>query len=230
MVVGCGGPVLILFIGGVWYFAATREHTAVAPVAQKVRPGGDKAVLTLEDGRQVVLDSSVKGMVAKQEGVTITQKKEGLLTYEGTAADAAGTLNTLTVPPGGQFQVVLPDSSHVWLNSASSLRYPTVFSGGTREVELTGEGYFEIRHHAGRPFFVRCGALRVEVLGTGFDVMGYADEPAPRVALVEGSVAVHSGQDRVVIRPGQQAEPAGSEGRLIVRYRGYDAGVGVAAG
>jgi ferric-dicitrate binding protein FerR (iron transport regulator) len=124
--------------------------------------------------------------------------------------------NRLTTPRGGLFQVTLPDGSRVWLNSASSLKYPASFSGQERRVELTGEGYFEVAADKSRPFFVALNNMQVQVLGTDFNVMAYEDEEAVRTSLVSGSVCIISGEETVTVKPGQQASRLKENGRVVL--------------
>lgn len=114
--------------------------------------------------------------------------------------------HTLYVGKGGEYKVILPDGSVVWLNSESSLRYPTRFSGNRREVELQGEGFFKVVRDERKPFEVKTGDLRVEVLGTSFDIMNYVNEKQARVTLASGKLRVGNGERSVVIVPDQQVE------------------------
>ena len=198
------------------YFNATQNPKAVQ-VAQNntpsgnpaaILPGGDKALLTLSDGTVIVLDEASNGNVASQ-GATTINKKNGLVIYDATAMagnkTAAITYNTITTPKGGQYQLILPDGSKVWLNAASSLHFPTAFSGADRRVTLTGEGYFEIEKNAAKPFYVMVNNINVEVLGTHFNIMAYDNEDAVKTTLLEGSVKVNAGAVSKTIIPGQQA-------------------------
>lgn len=168
---------------------------AVAPII----PGGNKAVLTLANGRQIVLDSAGNGDLAQEGGVRVVKMDSGLLSYRGSGGtSAAGEYNTLSTPRGGQYQLVLPDGTRVWLNSASSLRYPLSFTSG-REVELTGEAYFDVARNAGSPFVVKAPHSRVEVLGTAFNLMAYPDESHTRTTLINGAVKVVQGGFSTII-------------------------------
>ncbi len=155
-----------------------------------VLPGNNKAILTLANGQQIILDSNATGNIAKQGNAAIINLK-GTLAYK-TLNEKPGEVvfNTISTPRGGQYQLVLCDGSKVWLNSAASLRFPTAFAGKTREVELIGEGYFEIAHNASMPFKVKAGNVKVEVLGTHFNVMAYSDESSIKTTLLEGKVKV----------------------------------------
>jgi transmembrane sensor len=118
--------------------------------------------------------------------------------------------NVLTTPKGGQYQVLLPDGTAVLLNAASSLRFPTAFTGREREVELKGEAYFDVSKNAAKPFRVKlpsaAGAERtVDVLGTSFNIMAYPDEPFIKTTLVTGAVKVSSDNASALLSPGQQA-------------------------
>jgi transmembrane sensor len=169
-------------------------------------PGGDKATLTLGDGSMVVLEDIKNGDVKNENGVKIS-KKDGQVVYEilPRAQDSGITYNTIKTPTGGQYSIILPDGSKVWLNSTSSLHFPTVFTGKQRLVELSGEGYFEISKNKDMPFIVQAGKTRVEVLGTHFNVMAYANETVSKTTLLEGSVKVGNESGVKTLNPGQQA-------------------------
>lgn len=169
-------------------------------------PGGDKAVLTLSNGSHIILDSTFNDSLIR-DGLSEIISKEGQIVYDRASQQPSGVVvyNTIATPNGGQFKVVLPDGSRVWLNAASSIRYPLFFPGKERKVEITGEAYFEIVKEAGKKFIVTCGDLETEVLGTAFNINGYDDEASTKVTLLEGSVKVSGGQSSLIIKPGQQA-------------------------
>jgi transmembrane sensor len=171
-----------------------------------VLPGGDKATLTLADGSVVSLEDVTNGTVKEENGIRIS-KIDGQIVYEILDQKSTGEIayNTIRTPVGGQYHVVLPDGSKVWLNSESSLHFPTAFSGLERTVDLTGEGYFEIAKNPKMPFVVQAGEMHVEVLGTHFNLMAYANEGASRATLLEGSVKVSKGASDKVLAPGEQA-------------------------
>ncbi|QNA45979.1 FecR family protein [Lacibacter sediminis] len=175
-------------------------------VKDQIVPGGDKAVLTLADGTVVVLDSAGNKTVANQGDVTVINI-DGKLSYMEGTADGNNELlyNTISTPKGGQYQLLLADGSKIWLNAASSLRFPTAFNGHTREVELTGEGYFEVAHNPKQPFHVKVNDMEVAVLGTHFNINSYSDEPLIKTTLTEGKVQVTKGTNHVFLNPGQQA-------------------------
>lgn len=170
-----------------------------------VAPGGNKAVLTLADGSKLVLNNSKNGALATQAGIQIV-KQDGMLSYKATAENNTRvSFNSISTPKGGQYQLVLADGTKVWLNSASSLRYPTSFTGKNRTVELTGEAYFEVAKNKNQPFNVKTTTQTVQVLGTHFNVNAYADENVVKTTLLEGSVKVYSATRDVIISPGQQS-------------------------
>jgi ferric-dicitrate binding protein FerR (iron transport regulator) len=184
---------------------------APAPAAD-IMPGGNKAILTLGDNTTINLDDAKNGVVGQQGNTQVVKSKEGRLDYYTVGAKASAiTYNLLTTPRGGQYQLALPDGSKVWLNAASSLRYPTAFAGKERVVELHGEAYFEIAPNPSMPFKVAVSQqageapAEIEVLGTHFNVKAYADEPAVHTTLLEGSVRVRKGRNIVPLQPGQQA-------------------------
>lgn len=186
--------------------AVTAKQESPADVA----PGTNKAMLTLANGSTLTLDS-VGNQVIKQ-GATVVHQKNGLLQYDTESNTAAVGYNILTVPRGGQFHVVLPDGSKVWLNAASSLKYPTAFTGNERLVELQGQGYFEVAKNAQQPFIVQVDDMKVKVLGTSFDVMAYKDEKAINTTLIEGAVKVND----QLLKPGQQASLDNANGCMYV--------------
>lgn len=176
-------------------------------VEQDRLPGGDRAVLTLSDGRTILLDSASNGMLAQQGNTDIIKKNDGQLVYnsaDGQSNEIA--YNTLQTPRGGQYKITLPDGSKVWLNAASSLKYPVVFVGNERRVEITGEAYFEVAKDAAKPFRVQLNNLEVEVLGTHFNINGYTDEDAVKTTLLEGKVKVLASNTAKYLTPGQQAQ------------------------
>jgi ferric-dicitrate binding protein FerR (iron transport regulator) len=178
-----------------------------------IQPGGNKGTLTLADGKVVNLDSAADGVLTSQ-GNTYVAKADGKLAYNIAASEkpTTPTYNVLATPRAGQFTLALPDGTQVWLNNASSIRYPVWFTGPTREVELTGEAYFEVAKDAAHPFRVHirnsaAGAEggTIEVLGTSFNVMAYADENAERATLVAGSVKYVHGASSALLKPDDES-------------------------
>jgi len=205
--------VLVLVLGGIcwWVTSGKSSEHEVAKVntdnkVKAILPGGNKAILKLSDGKEIILDSAGEGTLAQQGQAKVIKLKEGELSYLSSTAPAAETVyNTITTPRGGQYQLTLADGSKVWLNAASSLRFPAVFSGKERRVELTGEGYFEVAKNAALPFIVNAnGKGEVLVLGTHFNINAYDDEPAVKTTLLEGSVKVTKEATSAILKPGEQ--------------------------
>lgn len=227
---------LVFAVYGYYFYIDKHSTNPIKQTVQqkhRILPGGNKAVLTLANGATIVLNQNPTGVVTMQGTVAVKKGKEGVLNYELTAKnkDAAenGAINTITTPRGGQYQVNLSDGTKVWLNAASSLKFPVTFNSDKREVELTGEAYFEVNpnpisasaknrslaksssaialQHKKIPFLVKTKSQIIEVLGTHFNVNAYDDEPDSRTTLLEGSVKVkQSGkQGTALLKPGQQA-------------------------
>jgi ferric-dicitrate binding protein FerR (iron transport regulator) len=200
--------VLAAGIGGYFYWLHDASQTP--PLARNesatpavIPPGSNKATLILEDGSTVPLDST--GHQTIRQGNTIVQRNNGQLLYSGQPATAKLSYNILATPKGGQYQVVLPDGTKVWLNAASRLEYPVAFTGSERLVELEGEAYFETVKDAHQPFKVKAGDFEVQVLGTSFDIMAYKDEKNTHTTLISGAVKIASGKESRLLQPGQQA-------------------------
>jgi transmembrane sensor len=202
---------VVIAMGFASYYLLTRP-TAVADIsfASTIQPGGNKAYLILADGKKITLGEALVGKLAEQAGITITKTKDGMLKYEvqNTENLGAGGYNTITTPNGGKYQINLPDGTEVWLNAASSLKFPVSFATlEKRSVELTGEAYFEVAKDKAHPFEVKTALQTVEVLGTHFNINSYSDEPHSKTTLLEGSVKINpiTAQQEVVIKPGEQA-------------------------
>ncbi|HWW40092.1 FecR family protein, partial [Pedobacter sp.] len=166
-----------------------------------------KAVLTLSDGKNIILDEAADGHIADQSGVTITKTKQGEIIYAVNNHLTSKAVNQISTPKGGQYQIQLPDGTKVWLNSASSLRYPASFSGPERKVELSGEAYFEVTKNKNMPFKVLTRKQEITVLGTHFNVNGYEDEETIKTTLLEGSVKVKimGSENSALLKPGEQS-------------------------
>lgn len=214
---GLAASVLVI-LGGA-YFISDKKEYAIAKEdssssvglttekSAKILPGGHHAVLTTSDGKAIILDSMPNGLLT-QQGNTDVKKLGGLLEYKAPASfirDTVISYNTVSTPRGGQYQIVLSDGSKVWLNAASSIRFPTAFSGSLREVELTGEAYFEVAKNKEKPFQVKVRDMKIAVLGTHFNVKAYEDEAETKTSLLEGSVKIIQGKEAGLLKPGQQA-------------------------
>lgn len=200
---------VLAVVAGLWVIRKSAPEKLVASETiqnQDVAPGGNRALLTLADGKGIELDRIGSGLVARQGNTEITKQEDGLVVYNSRAASVAlAGFNKVTTPRGGQYKVQLPDGSKVWLNASSSIRFPSVFPASERRVEITGEAYFEVTKDKARPFTVRFKGSEVQVLGTSFNVMAYADERVSKTTLVEGSVAIRNQSEHALLRPGQEA-------------------------
>jgi len=217
--IAAAAVLFIILVGGVLYYSLNQQEKDqdmhFKQLAKAIKPGGNKAVLTLSNGQTIILDHAMDGKIAEQAGITITKAKDGQLIYTASANHQTAKkslINTITTPKGGQYQIHLPDGSKVWLNAQSSLRYPTFFNEKERLVTLTGEAYFEVaKSNAQQPFKVLTENQTVEVLGTQFNINSYADELDVKTTLVEGSVKVVSNLTEnnpaamVILKPGQQS-------------------------
>jgi ferric-dicitrate binding protein FerR (iron transport regulator) len=211
--------VLLIMLGAGGYFWLSNKPTPSAlkqPIAtvkpKDLPPGRDAAVLTLANGQKIVLDSA-SGTICEQGNVSVLNVN-GMLSYAPVSKKEGQPeviYNTVSTARGNQYQLVLADGTKVWLNSASSLRFPTSFTGNNREVELDGEGYFEVAKNAAKPFHVKTRSQDIEVLGTHFNVNAYRDEEDIKTTLLEGKVKVQSipqggsNDQSVILKPGEQA-------------------------
>lgn len=205
---------VLIFASVGFYFVRRQKMGAVknevANTTARIVPGSNKAILTLATGKSIVLDSAANGALANLGKSQVNKVGDGKLVYDvlpnATHAGVNAVLyNTLTIPPGGQYQVVLPDGTQVWLNSSSSLSYPTEFAGNSRTVKLTGEAYFEVAKNKDKPFYVEMNNVQVKVLGTHFNISAYADDDDLTTTLLEGSVQISKNGSLTLLKPGQQA-------------------------
>jgi transmembrane sensor len=215
----------ILFLVGVFVYKSDqlfpKNIYKAAAKPDDVAPGSDKAILTLSNGTSIKLDETSNGYVATDGHVSISSNGQGELEYSRNGKNSVSKvvgMNQIATPVGGQYRVVLPDGSKVWLNAMSSLSYPTFFEGSQRKVKVTGECYFEIAKDTRRPFVVEIDdKQRVVVTGTHFNVNAYPNESNIRTTLLEGAVEVHkigdSSKGILKLKPGSQSY-IGSDGRL----------------
>lgn len=203
---------LLLASGSYFYFRRSYQKqiakTETQPgIKNDVAPGGNRAVLKLADGTQIILDSANNGTLTQQGNTKIIKLNNGELAYSPSGDEGKVLYNTISTPKGGQFQIVLSDGTKVWLNAASSLKFPASFAGKERNVELTGEGYFEVAKNPSMPFNVTVGEMKVQVIGTHFNINAYNDEAIIKTTLLEGSVKVStSDYQSAVLKPNQQAQ------------------------
>jgi ferric-dicitrate binding protein FerR (iron transport regulator) len=195
-----------------------KQEKKIRLLPEEIHSKGNQAILTLANGSVIILDSTKNGIITNQGNVKVIKLDSGQLAYSPLTTNGAASseisYNTISTPRAAQYQVVLSDGTKVWLNAASSLRYPASFSGQDRKVELTGEGYFEVAKNKDKPFYVRVGAVEVEVLGTHFNIMAYDDEAAIQTTLLEGSVKVSYNNQTDLLKPGRQASLNRTDSKL----------------
>lgn len=212
--------IVFLLVGS--YVARDRSHHDEPGVAvltpEEILPGGNRATLTLSDGRRIDLSAEKNGVVVKN-GITYADGSSVLSQpINGSTIEQA----RLTTPRGGQYQIVLPDGTHVWLNAASTLTYPTEFSANVREVTLEGEAYFDVMKNDAKPFIVHTAKQRVEVLGTSFNINAYANDSFTKTTLLTGSLRVNAkANDRanersLILVPNQQSVISDNENNIAV--------------
>ena len=205
--------IIILVLGGSVYYIlnknTTRQIVQDKPVHTQLKndaaPGYKGAILTLSNGQQITLDSVGNGMLTAQ-GSTNILKQNGKIVYDKQNISKSEVLyNTMTTPRGRQYSLILADGTRVWLNAASSITFPTAFTGNERRVQITGEAYFEVAKNASMPFKVEVGKMEVKVLGTHFNIKAYDDESSIKTTLLEGAVRVTKENLDALLKPGQEA-------------------------
>ena len=234
----------IIFIAGAGivfhYFSRNKKiDYPVSAVTQPshpwldIPPGTDKALLKLANGTAINLDSLQNGVTIQQGNAVITKLGRGLLAYKtGNENNGKVLYNTITTPAGGKYEILLSDGSKVWLNAASSLHFPAIFGNKERTVELKGEAYFEAAHavskHTGKriPFHVKANDQDVEVLGTHFNIMAYANEQHIETTLLEGKVKVTRHGITKILLPGQEAIADNKTPEILVTGANTETSVG----
>ena len=206
---------ILLLISGTTFVFLNKKSTTLAErvlATNKnldILPGTDKAILTLANGTKVVLDKKTATNISDSAGLKISKTKDGQIVYTVLGQEnfnrSEVAYNTIETPKGGQYQIILPDGTKVWLNAASALKYPEVFVGNERNVELTGEAYFEVAKNKAKPFHVKSHGQDVEVLGTHFNINSYMDDRTIKTTLLEGMVRVSNGKSAKILKPGEQA-------------------------
>ncbi|MBL1409016.1 FecR family protein [Sphingobacterium faecale] len=186
---------------GIFYYnqrdKAENTTTMSSKYGDEVLPGGMHASVTSDDGSEVVLDENYSGIIVGED----------LIYKDGTSVGVRPTKHaTLKTPRGGQYQLTLADGTSVWLNAASSLKYPTSFGNAERVVELDGEAYFEVTHQPDKPFVVVSQGQRVKVLGTTFNISTYKENRSTITTLIHGRVEVENtkSEQKQILKPGQQ--------------------------
>lgn len=206
--------ILLFLAGGIWITSNKRADNNIVKkqdikVTHDLPPGHDGAILTLANGEQLMLDSAQNGALTSQGNIQLV-KQNGQLAYIGKMPSSGVLYNTMTTPKGRKYELLLSDGTKVTLDAASSIRYPTVFTGKERRVEITGQAYFDVAHNAAKPFIVQKDEMSVQVYGTRFNINAYDDEATIKTTLVSGSVKVTNssspGSSKTqLLAPGQQA-------------------------
>lgn len=228
--VAAAASIIVLLGAGIFYFAksetaAKQENIQIVEKAKEIAPGGNRGILTLSNGKQIILsDISPKDIIAKedQDEVTIKMDANGVITYvinpdADISKENGNSFNTLSTPTGGQYNIVLADGTKVFLNAVSSIKYPTQFNGDQRVVELEGEAYFEVAKNKNKPFIVKSDNQTIEVLGTHFNVHAYDNESVVKTTLLEGSVAVTAKNQKAILKPGQQSNISNGSSKIAVK-------------
>jgi transmembrane sensor len=215
--------IAVMSAGAFWAFHGKKRNlyvktktTGEQHFTNDVLPPARKAILTLSNGSQVTLGSRNQNGIPNQ-GNAVVKIVNGSLVYKNSRPGPNNLVayNNVSTPKGGRLQVQLPDGTKIWLNSASSIRFPTSFQGKDRLIEFTGEGYFEVAKNKAMPFIVKMNQSEVKVLGTHFNIMSYADEPMVKTTLLEGSVAFKTASGSVMLKPGQQSQ-LDKTGKVVV--------------
>ncbi|MET3114714.1 transmembrane sensor [Pedobacter sp. CG_S7] len=200
----------MLLLGGSFYFLGKPKNAIVHYVKSQIKPGGNKATLTLADGKTIFLDKVTKGPLFSEKSIKITKTGDGQIEYSYNYAQKNANTNKgnhrISTPVGGQYQVTLPDGSNAWLNAASSITYPINFENKERIVAITGEVYFEIAKNKSKPFKVTVNDMTVKVLGTHFNIAAYQDDPIISTTLFEGAVEIKTAKDVMRLKPRQMAK------------------------
>lgn len=222
----------LLLTGGVLYFShqnkpKTDAGQLMASRKMLIVPGSNKAFLTMANGKIILLSNATNGVLAKTNSGNVLKIRNGQIIYNTLDAVNANNGqsigdNILTTPKGGEYEVVLPDGTKVWLNAASSLNYPVAFTGHDRQVKLIGEAYFEVAKNKDKPFYVNINNVQVRVLGTHFNVEAYNDDENIKTTLLEGSVQISKNNTHSILAPGQQAVINKNSNNIVVSTADID--------
>jgi len=233
--IAVAASIAVLLGSGIFYFTKPQQQNIeVAAKPQEIAPGGTRGILTLSNGKQIVLSAiSGKDTIAKEgddQEVTIKMGANGVITYvinpnADNSKNDPDSFNTLSTPTGGQYNIVLADGTKVYLNTVSSIKYPTQFNGDQRIVELEGEAYFEVAKNRNKPFIVKSGSQSIEVLGTHFNVHAYTNESVVKTTLLEGSVAVSYKNQKSILKPGQQSSISDNFSKIKIKEVDTEAAV-----
>jgi hypothetical protein len=216
--------VVLTLIAGAYYLVLKKSPAEKGSIVQKdelredVVPGSNIAVLTLGSREEIILDSAAGGIITYQGGTRLDKTGKGMLSYVAGNKGNQVLFNTVRTPNGGQYHLKLVDGTEVWLNSASSITFPTAFIKDERKVEITGELYFKVAHNTMKPFKVAVKGMELEVLGTHFNVNAYADEGLTKITLVQGKIKVSQDKSVAILSPGQQARITAASRISVIKH------------
>ncbi|WP_184545383.1 FecR family protein [Mucilaginibacter sp. FT3.2] len=216
--------ILLIAVGAIFLLKSESANPLLSKskpaINNDIKPAAHNALLTLANGKKVILNNLMVGTVLRHGNINVKKEANGLLKINASAKlpdrDTNPEYNTISTPVGGHYEVVLPDGSKVWLNAASSLKFPSAFTGNERKVELTGEAYFEVAKNKQLPFKVKFDNQLVEVLGTHFNIKAYHNEAASTTTLLEGSVSISKDNIKKILIPGEQAVSASGQNSIMV--------------
>jgi transmembrane sensor len=221
--IGIAASLLLLLSVSYWFYVAKNQsadsqENLQAKGKNVIKPGGNKAVLTLANGEKIVLNDADMGRLAQQNSTQISKVADSSITYKYVGANDKKVLyNTMTTPRGGKYSLTLADGTEVMLDAASSIKFPVAFTGNERRVEVTGQAYFKVVHKADKPFYVVVKGQVIKDIGTEFNINAYDDEQAVRVTLAEGLVNVSNSKKTVSLVPGQQAEVINDQQNILIK-------------
>jgi len=208
--------ILCLSVGG--YFLTHHEKSAALATVKipDVNPAVNSAVLTIANGKKIILKENNSGRIAQEGGMNVNQKAGGQLSYQPdqTANTAEPVQHTLSTLRGDKYQLTLADGTEAYLDAASSITYPVAFTGKERKVTVTGQVYFKIKHNAAQPFKVIAGNQEIEDIGTEFNVNAYNDEPVLKTTLITGAVKVNYNEHSAILKPGEQVLIKGEQFKI----------------
>jgi len=230
--IAVAASILVFFSVGLYFYVNKIKNSplSVQHSQHDIAPGSNKAILTLANGKTIILTGAKNGQLAIQGNMAVTKKADGEVAYskqsdpdsyrnENPIRQKADEIeyNTMTTPRGGKYDLTLADGTKVWLDAASSITYPVAFTGHDRSVQITGQVYFEVTHNAAKPFSVSVNGETVEVLGTHFNINAYGDEPVMKTTLLEGSIKVSKNGKTALLKPGQQSIIQSNSNSITVR-------------
>ena len=219
--------VLLLIVSAALLFYPSKpivgkqQPIANSAIKTHIVPGKQQATLTLSNGERIALNTLGSKSILTEQGASIIKSGNGLIYDIGKSVfnrnELSNKFNTISTPAGGEYHLILSDGTGVWLNAGSSLKFPVNFAKNQRVVEITGEGYFEVKKDPGRPFLVNAGTTQVKVLGTHFNVSAYANDKYITTTLLEGAVQLHKGTVSTLLKPGQQGISTAENTSISVR-------------